>query len=372
MRIVHISHSEINSDSRVLKMLTVCKDLNYEYLIINPNINKKALAYFRKIGVINFKYLYKFWIYARTILMVLNKLNKFKPDIIHCHDWYMLPASVIGKILFKSNLVYDAHELESECQEMPKFLKKFAKYVERIAWNYIDFFITVSESIQQWYLKNYGHKNSILILNSPELMSTNSEKISTKNFNLRSIFNLKPEDLVYIYSGLLTQGRGIEIMLESFSKTDTNSVLVFLGDGPLIDMIKSYNEQNENIFIHQKVSHDEVTKIVSSADYGLCLIEDVSLSDRYSLPNKLFEYIFAGLPVVASELPEIKKIILDNKFGVIINPSVENLMNVLYENSLLAIVPKVTDMKSISHLSWESQALKLGQIYSSVSDSIKL
>jgi glycosyltransferase involved in cell wall biosynthesis len=200
-------------------------------------------------------------------------------------------------------------------------------------------------------------------------MSINSIKNHTKNFNLRNIFNLEPKDLIYIYSGILTQGRGIEIMLEAFSKTDTKSVLVFLGDGPLIDKIKIYKERNNNIFVHQKVWHNEVTQIVSSADYGLCLIEDVSLSDRYSLPNKLFEYIFAGLPVVASDLPEIKKLVLDNNFGVVINPSVENLINVLYKNSLLAEVSKLNDKYSVSHLTWESQAIELREIYRAILDS---
>ena len=281
----------------------------------------------------------------------------------------MLPISVIGKIVFKSKLVYDAHELESECQQTPKLLKIIAKYVERISWKYVDFFITVSESIKQWYFESYGYKNSSIILNSPELMSINSLKIATKNFNLRNIFNLKSEVFIYIYSGILTKGRGIEIMLEAFSKTNTKSVIVFLGDGPLLDKIKGYKERNDNIFFHQKVVHNEVTQIVSSADYGLCLIEDVSLSDRYCLPNKLFEYIFAGLPVVASDLPEIKKIVIENNIGVVITPSVDNLIKVLDKNSLLANVPKLGDKNSFSHLTWESQALKLRNIYRGVADS---
>jgi glycosyltransferase involved in cell wall biosynthesis len=224
----------------------------------------------------------------------------------------------------------------------------------------------------QWYLESYGYKNSKIIINSPELMSINSAAISAKNFNLRDIFSLKSEILIYIYNGYLTHGRGIEIMLEAFSKTETSSVLVFLGEGPLIEKIESYKEQNDNIFVHQMVRHDEVTQIVSSADYGLCLIEDASLSDRYSLPNKLFEYIFAGLPVVASNLPEIKKLVLDSNLGVVINLSVENLIEVLSKNSLLTEVSKLTDKNSISHLSWESQAVKLGEIYSLMSDSYEV
>jgi glycosyltransferase involved in cell wall biosynthesis len=367
MKIVHLSHSEISTDSRILKMLTVCKDLNYEYLALNPSVSKNVKSYFRKIGIINFKYLYFFWVYLKITLISLVKLYKFNPNVIHCHDWYMLPISVIGKILFKSKLVYDAHELESERQQMSELMKKIVKYIERISWKHVDYFITVSDLIQKWYLESYGYKNSKVIINSPEIMSINSAATSAKNFNLRDIFNLKSEILIYIYNGYLTHGRGIEIMLEAFSKTETSSVLVFLGEGPLIEKINTYKEQNENIFVHKMVPHDEVTQIVSSADFGLCLIEDASLSYRYSLPNKLFEYIFAGLPVVASNLPAIKKIVLDFNLGVVINLSVENLIKVLTENSLLTEVSKFTYKNSISHLSWESQALKLREIYSLMS-----
>jgi len=95
-----------------------------------------------------------------------------------------------------------------------------------------------------------------------------------------------------------------------------DSVLIFMGEGPLSQNISTHEKFGVSIFIHPFVSGDILLEYTSSADYGVAFLEDISLSDRYCLPNKLFEYIAAGLPVIGSGLPELKKFILENKVGV--------------------------------------------------------
>ena len=101
----------------------------------------------------------------------------------------MLPASVIIKLLTKSKLIYDAHELESETQELSKFYKVTIKFIEKRLWMHIDYFITVGLEIEKWYLENYGLKNSTVIMNTPyfNLKFKNSKN---ENLNLKQIFNL--------------------------------------------------------------------------------------------------------------------------------------------------------------------------------------
>ena len=371
MRILHISHTQIYEDSRILKMIAVGKDLNATVLGINPDRNLKSLSYFRKIDSLYFKYFYYTTLYILTIFRVLVKLIRYKPGIIHCHDWYMLPLSVVVKKICKSKLIYDAHELESECQQMPSLLKKIAKLVEKISWKSIDHFITVSESIQHWYFKNYGVKPSSIILNSPEIKSHFTSEEPTKDYNLRNIFDIDSESLIYVYIGILAKGRGIEIMLEAFYKTETKSSLVFLGDGPLLERIKDYESRSANIFVHPKIAHNEVTRLASTANFGMCLIEDVSLSDRYCLPNKLFEYIFSGLPVVASNLPEIKRVVEQHQLGSLIVPSEQNLMHELIRNSSFKSYSRINSNLNLAEMGWENQALKLKTVYTLLANSEK-
>ena len=344
-------------------MIDVGNSLNAKVLAINPDRNIKNLSYLRKINSVYFKYFSHLTVYIITIFRVLFNLNKYKPGIIHCHDWYMLPLSIVVKKICRCKLIYDAHELESECQQMPRLLKKIAKLVEKISWESIDYFITVSESIQRWYFINYGVKPSSIILNSPEIKSHLASKEPNKDYNLRNIFGIGSEYLIYIYIGILAKGRGIEIMLEAFYKTETKSSLIFLGDGPLLEKIKDYESRSANIFVHPKIAHNEVTKLASSANFGMCLIEDVSLSDRYCLPNKLFEYIFSGIPVIASKLPEIKRVVEKYQLGSLILPSEQNLTQELIQNSSVKSFLRVKQDISLEEMSWESQASKLKQIY---------
>ena len=84
-------------------------------------------------------------------------------------------------------------------------------------------------------------------------------------------------------------------------------------------------KQNNNIFFHPPVEHNKVVRIVRSADYGLCFIEEVSLSDFYCLPNKLFEYAFAGVYALASDFPEISNVVKRFRLGTTVSLDRDNL-----------------------------------------------
>jgi glycosyltransferase involved in cell wall biosynthesis len=110
------------------------------------------------------------------------------------------------------------------------------------------------------------------------------------------------------------------------------------------------------------VIHSEVVEVISSADAGICLIENVSLSDFMSLPNKVFEYAFAGLPIIASNFPELSNVVLGYKLGKVIEPSPELLLGAVLEterNSKFNSGPP----NSLLPLSWEEQERKLIDIY---------
>ena len=85
----------------------------------------------------------------------------------------------------------------------------------------------------------------------------------------------------------------------------------------------SYSANYKNIHFHPLVPHHEVVNLIKSSDVGICFIENVSLSDYFCLPNKLFEYLFAGLNILGSNIPEIVKFITTNKVGTVcdLNPN---------------------------------------------------
>jgi glycosyltransferase involved in cell wall biosynthesis len=136
-----------------------------------------------------------------------------------------------------------------------------------------------------------------------------------------------------------------------------------MGSGLLENLITEYSVDNPNIFLHAPVSHDLVISVAKSADFGICLIEDISLSDRFCLPNKLFEYIFSGLPVIASNLPDMKNLIQEYEVGICVDNSTEALLEVVSNTRKDDFDDLAFHHDNLKELSWESQARKLESIY---------
>lgn len=378
--ILVITHTDPILDPRVMKILQSAKSLNSQSVVMGINKSGKnhkqsdviwirsiALKFMRKphrnVNLIgNFLRIF----FALEITLVsIYKGKKLGPSIIYCNDWVMLPASVIIKLLTKSKLIYDAHELESETQELSKFYKVTIKFIEKRLWMHIDYFITVGLEIEKWYLENYGLKNSTVIMNTPyfNLKFKNSKN---ENLNLKQIFNLPSNSLVYIFVGYLCPGRSIDLILNAFLKIKSNSYVVFMGNGPFEKMIKSYALLSPKILIHESIDYELLVPLISTADYGLCLVENVSYSDYLSLPNKLFEYAFAETYIVASDLPEIRKIVEHFQIGTTISSNLVDLVDWIDKQGILRLRPKAMHSQEFELLGWQEQEKKLFEIFSSL------
>ena len=149
----------------------------------------------------------------------------------------------------------------------------------------------------------------------------------------------------------------------SVFKDDTlEASVIFLGYGELSKNLDVLAGQYKNIFLHGAVKHEMVTQIASSADIGLCLIQNVSLSDYYCLPNKLFEYCFSGLPVLASNFPDISKTVSTYELGLCCDLDKDSI-----KQSILALANSNQkfncNKETIQQLSWQAQEKKLHELY---------
>ena len=210
-------------------------------------------------------------------------------------------------------LIYDAHELESNKFGQTKILSYLTLKIEKFCWKKIDVLISVSDSIIKWYIDNLGHKKSVRILNSPSFKISNSNE----NRYLYKKFNISYQSDLFVYIGAFEKGRSIRLLIEIFSELDNNKSIVFLGFGKLQNEIKLAANENSNIFIHKPVSTHKVGSIINGCSAGFCLIEDVSMSDYLSLPNKLFEYLLAEVPVIGSDFPEISNVLNNSDLGLV-------------------------------------------------------
>jgi glycosyltransferase involved in cell wall biosynthesis len=283
---------------------------------------------------------------------------KLKPSVVHCNDTLVLPLGVLIKLFLKTKLVYDAHELESNRNGLTKTLGKLTLFTEKILWRFVDALIVVSPSIQKWYIDNIGEKVSEIILNSPVLENVSADK----SFYLRELFSIHTKSKIFLYVGGLVKGRGLDLLIEAFGKKDVKSSLVFLGYGVMSDALKRIAEESENIFVHDAVPHEKVVSVAKSADVGLCLIQNVSLSDYYCLPNKLFEYCFSEIPVLASNFPDISNVIKQYDLGKTCELDVDSISHAIKAFEEMDTLPKI-DADALYELSWEAQEKKLIKLY---------
>jgi glycosyltransferase involved in cell wall biosynthesis len=380
IKILHVSHSDITVDSRILKMISVGLNSRYNILALGVGLDEglRAPETIKGATIKSFNVRPKNQyglpkvigrIYALTAMMISQFIwgYRYKADLIHCHDVVCLPVSVALKILTGASLVYDAHELESDRNGLSGSQKKFIFILEKCCWRFIDFFITVSYSIDRWYKEKYGFKKSEVILNSPVQRPSNN---SFFPFALRDEFGVHPKTPLFINVGQFSAGRGIDIMLAAFEKLQDEAAIVFMGFGCKVDVITKFSADCSNIFFKSPVSHDEVVSVCSSADYGIALIEDISLSDYFSLPNKLFEYCFSGLPVIGSNFPDIADIIDEYKIGLTSEVSVDALVSTVRQ--IIAEGERIRSERfGIFELSWDRQAEKLSEVYASLSRNDK-
>lgn len=243
----------------------------------------------------------------------------------------LYPANVIARKL-NAKLIYDSHEIYIETinQFFPRhvkglkkwainriifFMKKHGRKVENSILPKTHAFITVNDSILQYFKKQTTIPKGFVIMNFPEAPI----KLDQSSFNFRSIFDWEASDLITIYQGNLNEGRGLPLLVEAFTCTLTQIKLVVIGDGPLKNTLQKQVQKfklEDRIRFLDYIPLSMLSHYTRGADIGICLLEDFNLSKSLASPNKMFEYIHADLPVLCSETIETVKVLTNFKIGL--------------------------------------------------------
>jgi glycosyltransferase involved in cell wall biosynthesis len=358
------------NDSRVLKEAISLANNGYDVEVIahmNKNLKveeKKENFSIKRVSYLdrttNISKIRKIKAYVTYIKESVRHCKDF--DILHCNDLNTLPIGFVIKKFYNKQvqIVYDAHEYETEMIGQKGIAKKIAKIFENFFIKYVDKTITVSNSIANEYVKLYGIEKPALVLNTPPYKEINKKNI------FRETFNLAPEQTIFLYQGGISHGRGIETIIDTFKKLKNNKiVIVFMGYGELEEYVKNEVTKNKNIYFHKAVTPDILLNYTCSADFGISMIEDSCLSYRYCLPNKIFEYIMAEVPVIVSNLPEMKKIVLDHKIGIVVEEdNVEGLTQAIKSALQLDKEEVRINLKKVKYIyNWEEQEKILLKIY---------
>jgi glycosyltransferase involved in cell wall biosynthesis len=295
--------------------------------------------------------LFFFLLFRRVNVLVSNDLDTLLPN-------FML-SRLRGK-----KLVYDTHEFFTGVPELVDRhrTRKIWERIEKWIFPKLSNIITVNESIAKIYEDLY-HKKLVVVRNVPPYRKLTGVK-SRKELNL-------PEDkfIVLLQGAWINVDRGGEEAIAAMSFVE-NAILLVIGGGDVIDILKekvAQNGLNEKVRFIPRIPFADLYNYTVNADLGLTLDKDTNINYRFSLPNKLFDYIQAGVPVLASDLPEIRKIIDAYKVGEIIKShKPEHIAECI--NALIADRQKMADykencLKAKKELCWENEREKLEKIY---------
>ena len=322
LKVANLVFNSFVNDSRVRKTSISLSNNGYKVEVIahldknlkeeerEENFRVRRFSYLdRKITKNKFK---KIKVYLKYIRESISYCKE--ADILHCNDLNTLPIGVIIKKFFNKQvkIVYDAHEYETERVHQGKIEKKIVRVIEKKLLKYVDSVITVSNSIANEYVKLYGIKKPHLVFNTP-----NYKKVEKKDI-FREKFNIAKDTIIFLYQGGVSKGRGI-LEFAELIKNKKEVAYVIMGYGALEEDIKKFVEKHDNVFFHEAVSPKVLLDYTSSADIGVCIEENLCKSWDYALPNKMFEYYMADLPIIVSGLYEMKKFVRENDTGFILD-----------------------------------------------------
>ena len=259
--------------------------------------------------------------FGRVHRLFRQAAREFPAQVYHASDLYTLPALHAAARAHAGRLAYDARELYAHVAATTgrPWIRLFWQSVERRYIRRADAVFTVSPSIAQALQQTYRITPPIVLYNAPPAQSLAPSGV------LRERLGLSADTAIVLHQGQLRSHRGVTRLVEAFRHVP-GGVLVFLGDGPLKPALRQsalHPELAGRVHFLDPVPPDALLPVTASADIGVTLLEDVCLNHRYALPNKLFEYLRAGVPVLGSDLPEVRRVVMDYDVGRVVDPADE-------------------------------------------------
>lgn len=348
--------NDISTDQRVEKVCNTLLNAGYEILLIGKqnenskplerNYSTKRISVFFKKGIL---------FYAEFNLKLFFILLFTKKNMLLANDLDTLLPNYLVSLLQRKKIVYDSHELFPEIPELVNrpFAKKIWTVLEKTILPKLKNTYTVCNSIAAFYNDKYA-TDFKTIINLP----TKKEIVKTT-----FPFNYTDEKII-LYQGAINVGRGLELMIETMSFLE-NCIFVIIGDGDIFESLKekviTKNLTHKVHFLGRK-NPKELHKITPLANLGISIEEDLGLNYRFALPNKIFDYIQANVPILVSDLPEMKSVVLNYKVGEIVTNRDPKKLAHQIEN-LLKKDFTITLEKAKKSLIWEHQEELLLSIF---------
>lgn len=301
-------------------------------------------------------------------LRMLRSARGLRPDVVHAHDVNVLVPAWVAARTTRAKLVYDAHEISAD-REGYAGRVWLIKLIERLVGRRADGWITTTDMRAKWFVDNYGYPEVTVLQNRP--VPTRAEGSNL----IRARFGIASSCPIVIYQGGLQEGRGLTNLIRAVESVPACH-LVFIGDGAQRAHLEEIaTPLAKRVHFAGKVSLNELPSWTASADIGVQTLRNTCLNHYSTDSNKLFEYVMAGIPVVASDFPEIRKIVNEWRIGILVEPEdvqgIASALRQLIEDRPMRETFKRNARHARRYLDWPSQESQLIKLYKSLTSTHK-
>lgn len=309
--------NDLVTDQRVHKVSTTLHEMGFDVTLVGRKQKSSMELNARPYRTHRMKLVFEkgvaFYVFFQIRLFFFLLFRK--ADVLVSNDLdTLMPNYLVGKIK-GIPLVYDSHEIFTEVPELvgKSFKQNIWRKVEKWIFPKLKNVFTVNQSISDWYFDKYKVR-PIVVRNMPRKLRV-EVKLKSKE-ELRLPLNAK---IVLLQGAGINVDRGAEELVEAMKYLE-GTVLMVVGSGDVIPQLKELvareNLEGKVIFTG-KVPYEILQAYTALADLGVTLDKPTNINYRLSLPNKIFDYIQAGVPVLASDLVEVARIVYDYNVGVV-------------------------------------------------------
>jgi glycosyltransferase involved in cell wall biosynthesis len=373
--------SDLETDARVHKVCQTLFAQGYRVLLIGTCNRQSAPLKPRDYQTdrIRMRFRRSFLFYAEFNFRLFLKLSRTHGDIYLGNDLDTMPATTVAARLKKKPLVYDSHEyfLGMAGMERKPLRRSVWKFIERRIFSGLHYMYTVSDSIRTLYRKNY-HRNLWLVRNLP-YKNPGSPATEPEDLERIALIDQKipaHKKLLILQGAGINESRGAEELVYSMSFLDPGEFhLLIIGGGDVFGKLEKLMHENRlegKITLIPKVPFPVLSHFTRKAQLGISIDKPSVPNHRYSLPNKLFEYLHAGVPVLASRLVEQEKIINHYEVGDFIDDhQPEHIAKKIKE--IFADPEKLNRWKQNTsrvreELNWENESKIIAEIFKQVEE----
>lgn len=271
---------------------------------------------------------------GRYLLAFFPHLARMEADLYHCHELWPLQSCVLAAKVAGASVLYDSHELEAyRNTHWSKGIMRMRRQLEHRLIKNVDSVFAVSPGCARTIESLHGLDEVGVLRNIPLRDYVKSSR------SVRDDLGLDASVPLLLYVGSVTFNRGLEVVLEALQRLPGYHLVTV---GPVqAGMEEKLSNSAKRLGVQQrfhmleKVPPAELVSYISSADVSVLPIQNVCLSYYHCLPNKLFESMFAGVPVAASDFPDMKEVIEEWQVGDVFDEtcpdSMANVIRTVYE-----------------------------------------